>query len=161
MTGSSEHWSYEWIEEYDIRNSRQVPQLFKSSTAVRRLYELSLQAAEDNKEELKSSDSEGVDIIAGFNMDLSATGGGVDRAGAAESGEGGVVGEPVGVVAGGDEKLGGGVDADAVPGQERGSGRLDSLLISRSRVATSWCRVPLHLRALRRAVTAHAPYCCY
>ena len=47
---------------------------------------------------------------------------GVDRGDAAEVGEGGLGGDPLGVVAGGDEQQGGGVDADTVE-VERGSGR--------------------------------------
>ena len=43
----------------------------------------------------------------------------------AEVGEGGFGGDPLGVVAGGDEQHGGGVGADAVQGDQAGRGRLD------------------------------------
>ena len=47
-------------------------------------------------------------------------GGDLDRGGAAERGVGAFVAQSVGVVAGGDEELTGGVVADAVHGDERG-----------------------------------------
>jgi len=44
----------------------------------------------------------------------------LDRAGATQRGEGGLAGQPVRIVAGGDEQLGGSVHADAVAIQEPG-----------------------------------------
>ena len=51
----------------------------------------------------------------------------MDRGDAAEVGEGGFGGDPVGVVAGGDEQQGGGVHADAGQAQQARGGGLDEL----------------------------------
>ena len=52
---------------------------------------------------------------------------GVDRGDPAEVGEGGLGGDPFGVVAGGDEQQGGGADADTVQVEQARGGRLDEV----------------------------------
>ena len=52
---------------------------------------------------------------------------GVDRGDPAEVGEGGLGGDPLGVVAGGDEQQGGGVGADTVEGEQARRGRADEV----------------------------------
>ena len=49
----------------------------------------------------------------------------MDRSDTAEVREGGLGADPVGVVAGGDEQQGGGVDPDTVEGEQRRGGRGD------------------------------------
>ena len=58
-------------------------------------------------------------------MAVGAARGGGDGGGAAQVGEGGFGAEPLGVVAGGDQQLAGGVDPDPGQGEQGGRGRGD------------------------------------
>jgi hypothetical protein len=67
---SDTHWLYTWIDECKIRSEHQVEALFQSGHAVQRLHELALQ---DTQKPVGIYNDERPDIIAGYNMDLSAT----------------------------------------------------------------------------------------